>query len=107
MSSGLTHSTQRTRSDRGFKAKMVRIGKRFTMVIPREARKKLGLKEGQLLEVRLEDERLIFIPKVSDPFRELSELIGDVDYSSGLERKTERRLFSKVSHVRRVSGSSS
>ncbi len=85
----------------------VRIGKRYTVVIPKEARKKLGLKEGQLSEVRLEDGRLIFIPKSSDPFQELSELIGDVDYSSGLERKTEKWLFSKVSHRRRASGTSS
>lgn len=85
----------------------VRIGKRYTVVIPKEARKKLGLKEGQLSEVRLEDGRLVFIPKASDPFQELSELIGDVDYSRGLERKTEKWLFSRVSHRRRVSGSSS
>ncbi len=85
----------------------VRIGKRYTVVIPKEARKKLGLKEGQLSEVRLEDGRLIFIPKASDPFQELSELIGDVEYSRGLERKTEKWLFSKVSRGRRVSGSGS
>ncbi len=77
------------------------------MVIPKEAREKLGLKEGQLSEVRLEDGRLVFIPKASDPFQELSELIGDVDYSRGLERKTEKWLFSKVSRRRRGSGSSS
>lgn len=85
----------------------VRIGKRYTVVIPREARKKLGLKEGQLSEVRLEDGRLILIPKASDPFRELSELIGDVDYSKSLEKKTEKWLLSKLSQRRRVSGSSS
>jgi len=84
----------------------VRIGKRYTVVIPKEARKKLGLKEGQLSEVRLAGGRLVFIPKASDPFQELSELIGDVDYSRGLERKTEKWLFSRVSHRRRVSGSS-
>ena len=86
---------------------MVRIGKRFRVVIPKEARKKLGLKEGKLSEVILEDGRLILTPKASDPFQKLSELIGDIDYSKGLERQTEKWLFSKVSRRRRASSSSS
>ena len=86
---------------------LVRIGKRYTVVIPKEAREKLGLKEGQLSEVRLEDGRIIFTPKVSDPFRELSGLMGDVEYSRGLEKKTEQWLLSKVSRRRRVPHSGS
>ena len=88
-------------------AELVRIGKRYTIVIPMEARKKLGLKEGQLSEVRLEEGRLVITPRSSDPFKELSELIGDVDYSQGVKKKMERWLFSKVSRGRRVPSSSS
>lgn len=88
-------------------AELVRIGKRYTIVIPMEARRRLGLKEGQLSEVRLEDGRLVITPRSSDPFQELSELIGDVEYSRATERKMERWLFSKASHRGRVPGSGS
>lgn len=77
------------------------------MVVLKEARKRLVLKEGQLSEGRLEDGALILTRKAPDPFQELSELIGDIEYSRGLERRTERRLFSRVSRGRHVSCSSS
>ncbi len=88
-------------------AQLVRIGKRYTIVIPMEARKKLGLKEGQLSEVRLEDGRLVITPRSSDPFQELSELIGDVEYSKTVENRMEKWLFSKVSRGRRAPSPSS
>jgi AbrB family looped-hinge helix DNA binding protein len=88
-------------------AELVRIGKRYTIVIPVEARKKLGLKEGQLSEVRLEDGRLVITPRSADPFQELSALIGDVEYSKTVEKNTEKWLFSKASRRRHVSDASS
>lgn len=74
----------------------MKIGKRYTVVIPKTFRERLGVKEGQLTEVTLEKGRLVLVPKVSDPFRRLSELIGDIAYGEGTEKKAERWLLGRV-----------
>jgi len=74
----------------------VKIGKRYTIVIPKAFRQRLGLKEGTLSEIRLEEGKIILIPKVSDPFRRLSELIGDVVYDEEAEKKAERWLLGEA-----------
>ncbi len=74
----------------------VKIGKRYTIVIPKAFRQRLGLKEGVLSEVRLEEGKIIIIPKVSDPFRRLSELIGDVVYDEEAEERAERWLLGEA-----------
>lgn len=74
----------------------VKIGKRYTIVIPKAFRQRLGLKEGSLSEIRLEEEKIIIIPRASDPFRRLSELIGDVVYDEEAEKRAERWLLSEA-----------
>lgn len=74
----------------------VKIGKRYTIVIPKAFRQRLGLKEGVLSEVRLEEGKIIIIPKALDPFRRLSELIGDVVYDEEAEKRAERWLLGEA-----------
>jgi len=75
---------------------VVKIGKRYTVVIPKGFRERLGVREGQLTEVTLERGRLVLVPKISDPFRRLSELIGDITYNEKTERKCERWMFGRT-----------
>ncbi len=77
-------------------SEIVKIGKRYTIVIPKAFRQKLGLKEGQLSEIRLEEGKIIIAPKVSDPFRRLSELIGDVVYNEETEKRAEKWLLGEA-----------
>jgi AbrB family looped-hinge helix DNA binding protein len=63
------------------------VGKRFTVVIPRSLRKKLELKEGQQVIMRLEEGRLIIEPLPTDPYRVLERVISE-PYN---ERKDEKR----------------
>jgi len=72
---------------------LVKIGKRYTVVIPKSFRNKLGVKEGQLTEVTLDRGKLVLVPKVSDPFKRLSELIGEITYDEKTEKKAERWLL--------------
>ena len=74
----------------------VKIGKRYTVVIPKAFRTKLGLKEGQLSEVRLEDGKIVITLKSSDPFRRLSELIGDLVYDQETEKRAEKWLVEGI-----------
>jgi len=74
-------------------SEIVKIGKRFTIVIPKVFREKLSLKEGQLSEILLDEGKIIITPKVGDPFQRLSELIGDVAYEEETKRKAEKWLL--------------
>lgn len=73
-------------------SEVVRIGKKYTIVIPKEIREKMGLREGQFSEIKIEKDKLVIIPKAFDPFEKLSELIGDVTYDQEAERKAEKWL---------------
>ncbi len=77
-------------------SEIVRIGKRYTIVIPKTIRQKLGLKEGQLSEIKLEKGKIVIIPKAMDPFHRLSELIGDIEYNEETERKAEKWLLGET-----------
>jgi len=77
-------------------SEIVKIGKRYTVVIPKAFRQKLGLKEGQLSEVRLEEGKIVITLKTSDPFCRLSELIGDIVYNEETERRAEKWLLGET-----------
>ena len=70
----------------------VKIGKRYTIVIPKSLREKLGIKENQMAEIEVDAGKLVITPKTADPFKKLSELMGDIKYDEKLERKVEKSL---------------
>lgn len=71
----------------------VTIGRRFTLVIPKAVRRRVGLKEGQHAIVRAEAGRIIVEALPSDPYGALADAIGDFEYSeSKHERKAEEWL---------------
>ncbi|ABL79005.1 AbrB/MazE/SpoVT family DNA-binding domain-containing protein [Thermofilum pendens] len=70
----------------------VRVGKRFTVVIPKSVREKVGLKEGDLLEVRVEGGRIVLERKDFNPFKVLAEVIGEPYREERDERKAEEWL---------------
>lgn len=78
-------------------SEIVKIGKRYTIVIPKSFREKLGIGEGQLSEMKLEEGRLVIIPKAPDPFKKLDELIGDISYDEKIEKKAEKWLLGRAS----------
>jgi len=76
----------------------VTIGRRFSLVIPKRAREKLGLREGQRVLVRHEGEVIVVEPLPEDPYKELSEALGDFSYS---EEKYEKRAEEWLKRVAR------
>ena len=49
----------------------IRVGKRGVIVIPKEVREKLGIKEGMVLELSVEKDRIVI--KTRDLWSELRE----------------------------------
>lgn len=71
----------------------VKIGRKYAVVIPRNVRKKLGLKEGQRALVREEVGRVVIEPLPDDPYQVLRQTLGNFSYTeSKYERKAERWL---------------
>ena len=69
-----------------------RIGKRFSLIIPKDIREKIGLKEGDLVTIRKEKNVIIIIPEKVSPFKKLSNLIGDIKYDEKAEEDVEKFL---------------
>jgi len=68
------------------------IGKRGTLVIPKEIRDKSDLKEGQRVLVRIEGERIVIQPMPKEPFKVLEEVIVEPYREGEDEAKAERWL---------------
>jgi len=84
----------------GKMAEEVRIGRRFSFVIPRSIRKRLGVKEGQTAIVTAEGERIIVEPLPEDPYEVLVETLGDFSYSEEKYEKKAEEWLTKVARPR-------
>jgi len=69
---------------------VVRVGKKFTLVIPKKVREMLGIKEGDLLSVKVKEGKIIMEPKKSDPFRALEKGIEEPYDEKRDEERAER-----------------
>lgn len=67
------------------------IGKRFTLVIPKTVRERLGLREGQRVLVRVERGKVVVDPLPWNPYKVLEEVVGE-PYEEKEEVEAERWL---------------
>ena len=73
-----------------------RIGKRYTVVIPKEIRSKVSLKEGDLVIMRVIGDEIIIQPLPEDPFKVLGEVIGEPYDERRHERKALEELMKRA-----------
>jgi AbrB family looped-hinge helix DNA binding protein len=78
----------------------ITIGKRFTIVVPRSIRKKLGLREGQKALVRTEGQQVVVEPLTEDPYKVLAETLGDLRYSESRYEKMAEEWLKRVARPR-------
>ena len=78
----------------------VRIGKRFSIVIPKRVRKLLELREGQTAMVSAEDGRILVEPLPDDPYGALEDALGDFSYSEERYEKTAEEWLRRVARSR-------
>ncbi|MBS7638589.1 AbrB/MazE/SpoVT family DNA-binding domain-containing protein [Candidatus Bathyarchaeota archaeon] len=69
-----------------------RIGRRWTLVIPKEIRERAGLREGQGVLLRVEGGRIVIQPLPIDPFKVLEEAVGEPYVEAEDEVRAERWL---------------
>jgi len=70
-----------------------KVGKRYTVVLPKSVRKKVRLEEGQRVWITASDGRIIIEPLSTNPSEVFSKLIPDQYTEQKYERKTEEFLM--------------
>lgn len=72
----------------------VRLGDRGRLVVPVEVRKKLGLEQGELLLLRIDEDGSMHLVRSSDVVAQVRGIFSDLDPEHSLvdELITERRL---------------
>lgn len=78
----------------------VTVGRRFSVVIPKKVREKAKLKEGQRALVRYEGTAIIIEPLPEDPYKVLSEALGDFSYREEKHEKKAEEWLKKVARSR-------
>ena len=71
----------------------MRVGKKFTIVIPAKIRRAIDLKEGDILEVKLEGNRIILEKSSEDPFETLARIVREPYDEEKEEKKAEEWLL--------------
>jgi len=75
----------------------VKIGERYTIVIPKEIRRKLGIKKGQLMRITSDGRRIILEPIFENPFEIFERILGDFVYSRKMRKEAEKELLEEAS----------
>ena len=78
----------------------VRVDKKGRIVLPKEFREALDIREGDELIITLRGSKAI-IEKSEDPFKVLEEVLGDLTFSRELRRIAEREALKTMKGVSR------
>ncbi len=76
---------------------IVKVGKRYTLVIPKNLRDKLGIREGSRVLMRISGNKLIIEPLPKSPFKVLGEIIGEPYSEKADEEKAIKWLMRNAS----------
>ena len=71
---------------------VVVVGKKHVVSIPAKVSEMVGVKEGDLLRVRVEGNRIVLEPVSPDPFKTLAEVIGEPYSEEEDEKRAEEWL---------------
>ncbi len=73
----------------------VRVDTRGRIVLPKEVRDALGIREGEELILSIQGSRIILM-KSEDPFRKLERIFGDLTFERDLRRLAEKEAMKEV-----------
>jgi len=73
-----------------------KIGKRFSVIIPKEIREKLGLKEGDVIIIKKKESDIVISTEKISPFKKLANLLGTIPYNEKVEEEAEKFLVKLI-----------
>lgn len=74
----------------------IKVGKKNVIVIPSKIRKKIGIKVGDLLAIKVEGNKIILEKLSSQPFAILADIIGEPYGEEVDEAEAEKWLKDRV-----------
>lgn len=77
----------------------VRIDSKGRIVLPKEFREALSVKEGDELAITLKGNKVV-IEKSEDPFKVLEEILGDLTFDRELRKAAEGEALNEVEGAR-------
>lgn len=80
-----------------------RLDSRGRLVIPKQLREAVGLREGDEVVISIRGNSLV-ITKARDPFARLGELLGDLTFDRSLRRVAEKEALREVARACESSG---
>lgn len=76
---------------------IIKLGKRFTITLPKEIREKFPLKEGHRLKLIRKSSHIEIYPLDDNPHKKLALLLKKVNYrKQALSKESEEFLFSET-----------
>jgi len=75
---------------------VVRVGKKFEVVIPKKIREKIKIERGDLLEVEIEGDKIVLKKIEYDPYEVLKRVIGE-SYNEEIDEKRAERWLKNAS----------
>ena len=75
---------------------LAKVGRRGSLVIPAEERRRAGIGEGDRVEVKLEEEGVIMVRKIPSLERVQRKLAGRLPQWSRLEGKADKLVLQEV-----------
>jgi len=73
----------------------VRIDSKGRIILPKEFREALSIREGDELIITLKGDKVV-IEKSEDPFKVLEEVLGDLTFSRELRRAAEEEALKEL-----------
>ena len=77
----------------------VRVDAKGRIVLPREFRNALGIREGDEVSLSIRGDRII-VERCEDPFKVLEEVLGDLTFDRSLRRVAEEEAMKLVEERR-------
>jgi len=77
-----------------------RLDSRGRLVIPKQLREAVGLREGDEVVISVRGSSLV-ITKAGDPFARLGRLLGDLTFDRSLRRVAEKEASREVARARK------
>ncbi len=71
---------------------VIRVGRKFEIVIPKNVRERVNIEEGDLLEVEVEENKIILKKVKYNPYEVLKRVVGESYNEEIDEKKAERWL---------------
>lgn len=78
---------------------MTRLDKRGRIVIPKEFRRALNIRDGGEVILTLRGDRIL-VERAEDPFQILAEVLGDLSFDRSLRRAAEEEALKTLEEDR-------